>query len=406
MGFVSGKASLRGVQAENASHAVILTDYRDFASAIKRGCASIYRSVFHVADDRVFVKNHLLVRSLAAQSIGRALSLWIGFFGLLNMLMRWRLSTFDGNLLWVDLRALPSFIAGAGLTVACLSMVAWGVRPRMNRRRQMLTLMSMAFLLVATVCNAVHCVSLGMGGLVELSSLLPFSAVVATLLGFILWTAMMSSQFRQAMKDAHADTDGKFRSFPIGRMLLVHGTVVAVFVIGFPLAQMVWFGGSDYRRQADAAVVFGARAYADGRLSTALEDRVRTACELYEAGLVRTLIFSGGPGDGDIYEAEAMQSFAVARGIPIEATRLDLAGVNTRATVENTVPLFIADDIRSVLAVSHDYHLPRIKMAYQQHGIETFTVPAKQRYRLRAGPIYMAREVAAWWWYYIEPILG
>lgn len=399
------------MQAESGSQP-ILTDHRDFALAAEEVAFSIYGSVFHVADDRVYVKIHLLFRSRAVQSIGRALSLWIGCFGLLNMLVRWRTSTFDGNLLWVDLRAMPTVVAGVSLAVACLSMVAWGVQPRMSRGRRLLTWTSMAFLLVATVCNAVHCVSLGKGGLVELSSFLPFSFVVAMLLGFIFWTAAVSSQSRQALKNTDNDngtepnTDTDIRSFGIGRLLLIHGTVVAVFVVGFPLAQMVWFGGSDYRRQADAAVVFGARAYADGRISTALEDRVRTACELYEAGLVRTLIFSGGPGDGDIYEAEAMQSFAVARGIPIEATRLDLAGVNTRATVENTVPLFVADNIRSVLAVSHDYHLPRIKMAYQQHGIETYTVPAKQRYRLCAGPIYMAREVAAWWWYYIEPILG
>ena len=52
----------------------------------------------------------------------------------------------------------------------------------------------------------------------------------------------------------------------------------------FPLAQMFFFGKTDYRRPADAAVVLGARVYADGRLSDALADRVRTACQLYRDG--------------------------------------------------------------------------------------------------------------------------
>src|SRR5205823_2607480 len=74
---------------------------------------------------------------------------------------------------------------------------------------------------------------------------------------------------------------------------IILGTVAAC-VIAFPLAQMWFFGETDYRRRADAAVVFGARAYADGRASPVLADRVTTACELYRAGLVPKLIFSGG----------------------------------------------------------------------------------------------------------------
>jgi hypothetical protein len=78
-----------------------------------------------------------------------------------------------------------------------------------------------------------------------------------------------------------------------------------LFLFGmFPLAQMLFFGNTDYRRPADAVVVFGARTYKDGRLSDALEDRVRTACELYRIGLARRLVLSGGPGDGAVHETE------------------------------------------------------------------------------------------------------
>ena len=79
-----------------------------------------------------------------------------------------------------------------------------------------------------------------------------------------------------------------------------------VCVLAFPLSQILFFGKTDYRRAADVAVVFGARAYADGRPSDALADRVRAACELYRSGTVTKLIFSGGPGDGAIHETEAV----------------------------------------------------------------------------------------------------
>src|SRR4029077_17285843 len=138
----------------------------------------------------------------------------------------------------------------------------------------------------------------------------------------------------------------------------------------FPLALMLFFGNTDYRRPADAAVVFGARAYADGRLSDALQDRIRPACELYRAGLIQRLVLSGGPGDGPITEATAMRSYALKHGVRSADVFVYDNGLNTAATVRNTVPLFEQWHARRVLVVSHFYHLPRIKLAYQRAGIE------------------------------------
>jgi uncharacterized SAM-binding protein YcdF (DUF218 family) len=170
----------------------------------------------------------------------------------------------------------------------------------------------------------------------------------------------------------------------------------------FPLALMVFFGNTDYRRPADAVVVFGARAYKDGRLSDALEDRVRTACELYRAGLAKRLLLSGGPGDGAVHETEAMRRYALQHGVRAEDIFTDTNGLNTEATVRNTVPLFRQWHVSRVLAVSHFYHLPRIKLAYQRAGLEVCTVPAKQRHFLSQIPYSMAREVAAFWTYYLK----
>ena len=107
-------------------------------------------------------------------------------------------------------------------------------------------------------------------------------------------------------------------------------------LVCFSVAQMFLFGMTDYRRPADVAVVLGARVYADGRLSDALADRVRTACQLYRDGQVRHLVFSGGPGDGAIHETEAIKRMATSLGAKAEDIWLDRAGVNTQATVKNT----------------------------------------------------------------------
>jgi vancomycin permeability regulator SanA len=141
-------------------------------------------------------------------------------------------------------------------------------------------------------------------------------------------------------------------------------------------------------------------------MSQALTDRTRTAVDLYLDGTVQQLVFSGGPGDGDIHETEAMRRYAMSRGVPVGAITRDLQGLSTHATVRNTVSHFDERGIRTVLAVSHYFHLPRIKMAYQRAGFEVYTVPARESYILYQTPYLLLRETAALWYYYVLPLLG
>jgi len=178
----------------------------------------------------------------------------------------------------------------------------------------------------------------------------------------------------------------------------------AACAVAFPLMQVLGFGKTDYRRHADVAVVFGARAYADGRPSDALADRVRTACELYQQGLVRQLVFSGGPGDGAVHETESMRRMAVSLGVPDSAIVRDEAGLNTSATLRNTRPLLAA---KPVIAVSEFYHLPRIKLAAASAGIDLITVPARPAHWSRQLPLSnMLREIPAFWLYYARALAG
>ena len=153
----------------------------------------------------------------------------------------------------------------------------------------------------------------------------------------------------------------------------------------FPLAQISLFGFTDYRRPADVIVVFGASG-------EPLYDRLRTACDLYRQGFAPKLLFSGGPG-----EPEQMRNYAIHHGVPASATLEDAAGVNTEATVRNTVEASRG----RILAVSHFYHLPRIKMTFQRYGSEVYTVPSETTmYALM--PYQLAREDAAFWAYYLR----
>jgi hypothetical protein len=55
-----------------------------------------------------------------------------------------------------------------------------------------------------------------------------------------------------------------------------------------------------------------------------------------------------------------------------------------------------------LLAVSHGYHLPRIKAAYRRSGVEVYTVPARETRTLARKPVLIAREVVATWAYFFR----
>ena len=188
----------------------------------------------------------------------------------------------------------------------------------------------------------------------------------------------------------------------LGGLISIRFAACAACAFAFPLLLVLGFGKTDYRRQAEVAVVFGARAYADGRPSDALADRVRTACELYRQGLVCQLVFSGGPGDGAIHETESMRRMAVSLGVPDSAIVRDEAGLNTAATLRNTRPLLAA---KAAIAVSEFYHLPRIKLAAAAAGIDLLTVPARPASR-RLPMSNMIREIPAFWLYYARAVAG
>jgi vancomycin permeability regulator SanA len=347
----------------------------------------------------------------------RGLALFLGAFSLLNNLGSFRSSRFDATLWWLDLRFFPAPVATVLILSSALLLIALGIRlPRSNWRRS-LTAVCVAALMAAATWNAIEFYILLARGAMRAHFPLPLSGLLAIGLGLILKTVLAHARPQSQKAAAMASSGTAAHTYILGTLLLSETNTkrhrrneaftIAAVVLGctvcFPLAQMLCFGKTDYRRPADAVVVLGARVYADGRPSDALADRVRTGCRLYLDGLARKLILSGGPGDGYVSEPQAMKRMAVQCGVRPEDILLDERGLNTQATVRNTEAIFSELHASRILVVSHFYHLPRIKLAYQREGWEVYTVPAKESYLLRQMPYNMAREVAAFWAYYLRP---
>lgn len=304
-------------------------------------------------------------------------------FTLVNLLGDFFRPEFNASIWWIDASALPGM---AEFVLLSMGVLALGVRafgfPQLAWQAQVLRWTILCLLAVA-LWNSATFYAVWAKGYINPAMPVPLSLLLAGLLALCLRQYSANNCWANHIATA---------------------TVCLGLAVCFSLSQMVLFGQTDYRRPADAAVVFGCRAYADGTPSDALADRVLTACDLYTSGTVDMLIFSGGPGDGDIHEVEAMRDFAIAQGVAPSAILLDYQGLNTQHTVNHTAPLIAEQGYSRVLAVSHGYHLPRIKMTYQRAGVEVYTVPAEERYVLTSMPYLMAREVAALWKYYLDPL--
>lgn len=322
--------------------------------------------------------------------VARGLAFFLGAFSLLNILGDLRTPGFDANLWWIDFRPLPEMAARAVLFIAAIVLLDIAVRPVAGRIGRGLRFGILVILHMLTGLNIQRFLALLNDGVITTRAPLPLSLFI-----YLAVVIVLVSLIRSSVADrTHA---------PLASII---GTILVCLVL-FPLAQLYCFGLTDYRRPADAIVVLGARVYADGQMSMALQNRVDTGIALYQEKYAPRLVFSGGPGDGAVHETEAMRDAALRAGVPAAAITLDTNGLDTRATVRNTVPIFQRIGARRVIAVSHFWHLPRIKLTYQRAGMDVYTVPADEGdYPLINTPQYMAREVVALWAYYLSPLWG
>jgi vancomycin permeability regulator SanA len=328
-------------------------------------------------------------RDWLVAACARGLALFVGVFTLVNVVGLWRQGA-DFNIWWVGVPGVGQTIAGVLCLLVGSALVGYAVAPRMRRWRRWSTVALTLSFAAVTAWNGVDFYLTWGAGEIRPGVPFPLSFVLCAALVFVSWAALRSPAVRGRRLAAAA----------------VLGAVAAACVLLFPVAQVFFFGKTDYRRPADVVVVFGAQVHEDGRPSTSLRDRMDTGVQLYEDGTVHRILVSGGVGDSGYNEALVMRDMAIEAGVPVEAIVIDSNGVSTNATVADTVPFFGEDGWRRILAVSQYYHLPRIKLAYQRAGWHVLTVPAGTSSPIPQTPAFVVREIPAFWVYYARAVFG
>lgn len=133
---------------------------------------------------------------------------------------------------------------------------------------------------------------------------------------------------------------------------------------------IVWVGERDQAAPADVIIVLGAAAY-DRNPSPVFKERIRHGIDLYQRGLAKHLIFTGGFGNGARYsESQVARSYALKQGVPADAILIETQSRTTRQNLQQAVTLMQARHYRRALIVSDPLHMARALRLAHELGID------------------------------------
>lgn len=144
-------------------------------------------------------------------------------------------------------------------------------------------------------------------------------------------------------------------------------------------------------RPAQAALVLGALVFPDGGVSDMVADRLITAYDLYQRGLVSKILVSGDHGHTDYDEVNTMRRWLEARGVPTADIFMDHAGFNTYNSMVRARAVF---QVQSAIVITQRFHLPRALYLARAEGLQVQGVVA-DRQVYRGAAYYEWRETVA-----------
>lgn len=160
-------------------------------------------------------------------------------------------------------------------------------------------------------------------------------------------------------------------------------------------AALIWHQGTrDDARPADCAIVLGAAAY-HTRPSPVFEERIRHAIALYDRGLVKAIVFTGGYGTGAPHaESEVGRDYAIRHGVPADDIHIETVSRTTLENLQEARRVMQREGLRTAILVSDPLHLKRAAMMAEDLGIDAVTSPTPtSRFRSwRSRLTFLARE--------------
>lgn len=116
------------------------------------------------------------------------------------------------------------------------------------------------------------------------------------------------------------------------------------------------------------AIVLGAGVIDSYRASDIYADRLQTAVNLYQKGVIDKILVSGDHGRIEYDEVNTGKKYLLDRGIPARDIFLDHAGFDTYSSIYRAKNIF---SVKEALVITQNFHLPRALYLSKELGLQT-----------------------------------
>lgn len=168
----------------------------------------------------------------------------------------------------------------------------------------------------------------------------------------------------------------------------------------------IWnFGIRDRQVPSDCAIILGAAVRGD-QPSPVFEERIKHALKLYQRGVVKKLLFTGGVAEGsEMAESTVGAAYARNAGVRAEDIAVEIVSRTTQENFRQAKQVMAAQQWRTAVIVSDPLHLKRAATMAGDLGIDAVTSPTPtSRYRTAAAKAkFLLRELLV---YHVYLIMG
>lgn len=157
-------------------------------------------------------------------------------------------------------------------------------------------------------------------------------------------------------------------------------------------------GLKDDIQRSDVAIILGSKANPDGTPSPRLAARLDKGVELYQQGMFKHIIVTGGTGVEGVDEALVMKNYLLAHHVPASAIIMDSAGSNTEASARNSKQIMLQNHFESALIISQYFHIKRTELLMRRYHVVPVYHAHADFFEVR-DLFSVPREVIAYYYY-------
>ncbi len=156
---------------------------------------------------------------------------------------------------------------------------------------------------------------------------------------------------------------------------LVGILLMLILYVIFTSYSIYMYGNVDEKKKCDTAIVLGAAIWGD-KPSPVFEERIKHGVWLYKNDYVKTLIFTGGKGEGKRYsEARIARNYAIEKGVLPKDIYIEEASSITQENIAHAAKLTKDHQLSSVIIVSDPLHMKRAMIMARDYDLEAYTSP-------------------------------